>query len=206
MRSGDQQYIQDVIVKAIASTGETVFNGSNLTGRARDEFDMLAIGKTTVARKEDVHDREWFLIDGDNQIVGRLATKIATVLMGKHKAGYTPHVDTGDCVIVVNCERVRFSGKAVRHDEIPYLTSKMEKKEYDSYSGFPSGRRVRSGVEVWEQRPEMILREAVRRMLPKNKLGRHMLKKLRLVTGGQHPYQAQQPKPFPAHLLPAAKD
>jgi large subunit ribosomal protein L13 len=108
-------------------------------------------------------------------------------------------------VIVVNCERVRFSGKAMKHDDIPYLTSKMERKEYDSYSGYPGGRRVRTGVEMWQQRPDMILREAVRRMLPKNKLGRHMLKKLRLVVGAQHPYQAQQPKPLPQHLLPSAK-
>ncbi|MFM7862819.1 MAG: uL13 family ribosomal protein, partial [Planctomycetaceae bacterium] len=96
---------------------------------------MLALGKTWMAKKEEVAGREWFVVDGDNQVVGRLATQIATVLMGKHKPGYTPHVDTGDYVIVVNCERVRFSGSPMQHAEIPYLTTKMATKEYARFTG-----------------------------------------------------------------------
>ncbi|MCL4114565.1 UNVERIFIED_CONTAM: hypothetical protein GTU68_061268 [Idotea baltica] len=124
-------------------------------------------------------------------IVGRLATQIATVLMGKHKATYTPHVDCGDYVIVQNVERLRFSA------------TKMMKKEYDRYTGYPGGRKILSGLEVWQRAPDRILSEAVRRMLPKNKLGRHMLAKLKCYVGSNHPHQAQQPKPFPEHLLPS---
>lgn len=166
---------------------------------------MLAIGKTWMAKKEEVDDRDWFVIDADGHIVGRLATQIATVLMGKHKASYTPHVDVGDCVIVLNCERIRFSGNSMQHPRIPYLTTKMAKKSYDRFTGFPGGRRIRSAVETWEKRPDQLIREAVRRMLPKNKLGRHMLKKLKLFVGTSHPHQSQQPQPFPVHLVPVRK-
>jgi large subunit ribosomal protein L13 len=170
-----------------------------------DEDDMLAIGKTWMAKKEDITSRDWYVVDADAQVVGRLATQIATVLMGKHKPGYTPHVDTGDCVIVLNCERVRFSGSSMQHARIPYLTTKMAKKEYDRFTGFPGGHRVRTAVETWERRPEQLLREAVRRMLPKNKIGRHMLMKLRIFKGNEHPHQAQNPQPMPAHLMPAGR-
>lgn len=166
---------------------------------------MLAIGKTWMAKKEEVTSREWFVVDADGQIVGRLATRIATILMGKHRADYTPHVDVGDCVIVLNCERVKFSGNSMQHAKIPYLTTKMAQKSYDRFTGFPGGRRVRSAVETWEKRPDQLIREAVRRMLPKNKLGRQMLKKLRIFKGTEHPHQAQNPKPLPAHLMPKAK-
>lgn len=157
--------------------------------------------KTYMAKKETV-EHDWYVLDADNQIVGRLATQIATVLMGKHKPCYTPHVDTGDFVVVINAERIRFTGKKLAHPDYPYLTAKMVKKEYDRYTGYPSGRKIETGLDVWERRPEEILREAVRRMLPKNKLGRQMLKKLKLHVGSDHPHQAQQPAEFPAHLLP----
>jgi large subunit ribosomal protein L13 len=163
---------------------------------------MPAIPKTYMARPATVRP-DWLILDVDNMIVGRIATQIATVLMGKHKAMYTPHVDCGDYVIVLNVERVRFSGASVSHPDHPYLTTKMMKKEYDRYTGYPGGRKILSGLEVWQRAPERILSEAVRRMLPKNKLGRQMLKKLKLYTGTNHPHQAQQPKPFPEHLLPS---
>lgn len=168
---------------------------------------MLAIGKTWMAKKEVVDEkgRDWFLVDADGHIVGRLATQIATVLMGKHKPEYTPHVDTGDCVIVVNCERIRFTGNSMQHVRIPYMTTKMAKKSYARYTGFPGGYRQRTAVETWEKRPDQLVHEAVRRMLPKNKLGRQMLKKLRVFVGSNHPHQSQLPKPFPAHLLPDRK-
>jgi len=165
---------------------------------------MLA--KTWMSTKEQAPEaREWFIVDADGLIVGRLATQLATVLMGKHKATYTPHVDCGDAVIVTNVDRVRFSGSEMQHSKIPNYSTKMEKKEYDSYSGFPGGRRIRTAAQVWEKSPERILREAVRRMLPKNRLGRQMLSKLKLYVGTEHPHQAQQARPLPEHLLPKSK-
>ena len=151
-------------------------------------------------RKEDVQS-DWYVVDGDGLIVGRLATQIATVLMGKHKPEYTPHVACGDHVIVVNVERVRFSGKPLGHSEHPYFTNKVLLRTYERYSGYPSGRKVLTAAEVWKRHPERILREAVRRMLPKNKLGRRMLRRLKLYVGPEHPHEAQRPKPFPEHLL-----
>lgn len=164
-------------------------------------FEELTVTKTYMAKPGTV-EPEWFVVDADAQIVGRLATKIATVLMGKHKPTYTPHVDTGDYVVVVNADRVRFSGAPAAHPKHPYLTTKMEKKIYDRYSGYPSGRKLSTALEVWERKPNMILREAVRRMLPKNKLGRQMLKKLKLYSGTEHPHQAQCPQQIPDHLMP----
>jgi len=167
---------------------------------------MPMLAKTWMSTKEEAPEaREWFIVDADGQIVGRLATQLATVLMGKHKATYTPHVDRGDAIIVTNVDRIRFSGNEMQHAKVPYHSTKMEKKEYDTYSGFPGGRRVRTALQVWEKSPERILREAVRRMLPKNRLGRQMLKKLKLYTGTEHPHQAQQPRPLPEHLLPKQK-
>ena len=157
--------------------------------------------KTTLAKNE-THQSEWFVVDADNLIVGRLAAKLATVLMGKHKPTYTPNVDTGDYVVVLNAERVRFSGKPLTHPRMPYYTQKTERKTYEYYTGYPGGRRVQSAVEVWTRHPEKILHEAVRRMLPKNKIGRKMLSKLKLVVGDQHNHQAQNPQPLPEHLQP----
>ena len=157
--------------------------------------------KTSVVKKEEVTP-QWYVVDADAQIVGRLAAKIATILMGKHKPSYTPHVDCGDYVVVINAERVRFSGKPLAHPRHPYFTNKMLTKTYERYSGFPSGRKVMTASEVWERHPERILAEAVRRMLPKNKLGRKMLKKLKLNTGPNHPHQAQDPQELPEHLRP----
>ena len=158
---------------------------------------MPMLAKTWMARKEQAEElRDWYVIDGDGQIVGRVASAIATVLMGKHKATYTPHVDCGGGVIVTNVEKVSFTGGEMVHPDVPYYSTKMDKKTYDSYSGYPSGRRVRSAVNVFQTAPERILREAVRRMLPKNKLGRQMLKKLKVYRGADHPHHAQQPEPL----------
>lgn len=154
-----------------------------------------------MAHRDDVRPG-WYVVDADAQIVGRLAARLATVLMGKHRPEYTPHVDCGDYVVVVNAEKVRFSGKDLAHGEHPYFTDKMLTKTYERYSGYPGGRHVQTAAQVWERHPERILREAVRRMLPKSKLGRQMLNKLKLYTGPEHPHQAQQPEPMPEHLLP----
>ena len=155
---------------------------------------------TTMQKKETVQ-QDWYVVDGTDRIVGRFAAKLATVLMGKHKPEYTPHVDCGDFVVVTNCEKVVFSGANAADKNHPGMTVRMARKEYDSYSGYPGGRRVRTGKELIDRKPEMILHEAVRRMLPKNKLGRQMLKKLKLVVGSEHTHQAQQPSEMPSWML-----
>ena len=157
--------------------------------------------KTYMAKPRAIQPR-WFVADAEGQIVGRLASKLAIVLMGKHKPSYTPHVDCGDYVIVLNAEKVRFSGKSVAHPTHPYFTEKMLTKTYDRYTGYPGGRRITTAAQLLEKQPEQILREAVRRMLPKNKLGKKMLGKLKLYCGPDHPHQAQQPDELPEHLVP----
>ena len=137
--------------------------------------------KTTLARKETT-EHSWFTVDADGQILGRLATQIAMVLMGKHRPGYTPHVDTGDFIIVTNCEKIRLTGK------------KALTKEYDHYTYHMGGRKVVSYADMMRKKPEKIIAEAVRRMLPKTKLGRHMLSKLKVYRGNEHPHVAQQPQ------------
>ncbi len=137
--------------------------------------------KTKSAKKEEVQ-RNWYIIDADGLIVGRTATTIATMLRGKHKPSYTPHVDTGDNIIVINAEKIRFTGQ------------KMAQKEYQRYSGFPGGQSRRTAVEQMAVKPEFIIENAVRGMLPKTKLGRAMIKKLFLYTGGEHPHVAQKPE------------
>ena len=160
---------------------------------------MPNLPKSYVAKKETTQP-DWYVVDARGEIVGRFATRLAHILMGKHKPTYTPHIDCGDCVIVVNTELVRFSGAGVAHPTHPQFPGKMQTKIYDRYTGYPSGRRVATDAEVWERHPERILREAVRRMLPKNKLGRQMLDKLKLCVGPNHPHQAQQPKELPEYL------
>lgn len=130
-------------------------------------------------------ERRWYVIDGTDQVVGRLASRIATVLMGKHKPVYTDFLDTGDFVIVVNAEKVRFTG------------SKWDEKMYRRHSGRPGGLREITARQVLAKHPERLLMHAVKGMLPKNKLGKRMLKRLRVYAGGAHPHQAQQPQPLP---------
>lgn len=156
--------------------------------------------KSFIAKPNEVP-TNWYVVDADGAIVGRLAAKLATVLMGKHKPTYTPHVDTGDVVVVVNADKVRFSGKPMRHPTHPNFTHKMHTRTYERYTFYPGGHKVRSAADMLERKPEMILEEAVRRMLPKNKLGRKMLKKLKLYAGPNHPHQSQQPTEMPAQYL-----
>ena len=156
---------------------------------------------STTMQKNETVQRDWYVVDGTDQIVGRFATHLATILMGKHKPQYTPHVDCGDYVVVTNCQLVRFSGATAADKKHPNMTVRMARKEYPSYSGYPGGLKVRTGSDLIAKKPEMILHEAVRRMLPKNKLGRQMLKKLKLVVGTEHVYQAQQPQELPGWML-----
>lgn len=146
---------------------------------------MQTANKSYQAKASDVEQR-WFHVDATDQVVGRLAVRIATVLMGKHKPTYTPHVDTGDFVVVTNVEKVKMTG-----------LRKPEQRVYHSYSGHPGGLKTVSAAAMLERHPERVLHSAVRRMLPKNALARHMLKKLKLYVGDQHPHQAQQPDPLP---------
>jgi len=137
--------------------------------------------KTYMARKE-TFERGWVHVDATDQVLGRLATRIATVLMGKHRPTYTPHVDTGDFVIVTNVSKLRVTGR------------KLDQKEYQRFSGYPSGLKRTSLRRMMEKKPEEVLRLAVRRMLPKGALGNKMLKKLKLYAGPDHPHQAQEPE------------
>lgn len=136
--------------------------------------------KTFSAKPHEVK-RDWFVVDASDKVLGRLAAEIAHRLRGKHKPEFTPHVDTGDFIVVTNAEKVQFGGK------------KWEQKKYTWYTGWP-GQRSETAQKRLEKKPEEILREAVRRMLPKNRLGRHMLDKLKIYTGSEHPHQAQQPE------------
>ena len=137
--------------------------------------------KTKSARKEDVQ-RNWYIIDAEGEIVGRLCTKIAHVLRGKHKPSYTPHVDTGDNIIVINAHKVRFTG------------NKVNDKEYVRYSGYPGGQKRATPADLLAKKPEAIVENAVRGMLPKTKLGRAMFKKLFVYAGNEHPHEAQKPQ------------
>lgn len=136
---------------------------------------------TQVAKKEEVT-RDWYLVDVDNKVLGRVATEIANVLRGKNKPTFTPSVDTGDFVIVVNAEKIALTGK------------KLSDKTYYSHSSYPGGLKEITAGKLIEKKPEELLKKAVKGMLPKNKLARHMLKKLKIYSGANHPHSAQQPK------------
>ena len=141
----------------------------------------MEVTKTYMAKPGEV-ERKWWLVDATDKVVGRLASDIAMILMGKHRPTYTPHVDTGDFVVVINVEKIIFSDP-----------DKWEQKEYTWYTGYP-GLKTETAAKRKIRRPELILREAVRRMLPKNKLAFKMITKLKLYAGSQHPHQAQQPE------------
>jgi len=135
--------------------------------------------KTYNAKEQDIT-KKWYLVDASNKIVGRMATQIAMRLRGKHKPIFTPHADTGDFVVVVNAEKVAFTGK------------KWDKKIYYRHTGYMGGLKEITAGKLLEKNPEEILRLAVKRMLPKNSLGRRQLKKLKIYAGANHPHEAQQ--------------
>jgi len=137
--------------------------------------------KTYMAKPDEV-DRAWHMVDASGQVLGRLAAKIAPILMGKHRPEYTPHVDTGEFVIVVNAEKVVLTGR------------KDQQKVYQRYSGYPGGQKVETVADLRRKHPDRLVREAVRRMLPKGRLGRAMFRKLKVYAGPDHPHQAQQPR------------
>ena len=137
--------------------------------------------KTYMAKPEDCS-RDWYVVDASDQVLGRLASQVAMRLRGKHKPIFTPHMDTGDFIIVVNAEKVKLTGR------------KLDQKMYWRHSGYPGGIRGTTARRLMEQKPEEVIRKAVRGMLPKNRLGRKLLKKLKVYAGPHHPHQAQQPE------------
>jgi|SRR3972149_3745184 len=137
--------------------------------------------KSFLAKKGEV-EQKWLLVDAEGAILGRMAAKIAPILMGKTKPTYTPHVDTGDFVIVVNADKIKLTGK------------KAEVKEYDYYTHHPGGHKYVSFADMMARKPEKVVEMAVRRMLPKNALGRKMLKKMKVYRGPEHEHQAQKPE------------
>lgn len=139
--------------------------------------------KTISVKKEEIK-HDWYIVDAEGKVLGRLASQVASLLRGKHKPIFTPHVDTGDFVVVVNADKIRVTG------------AKGENKVYYHHSGYPDGLKSRSLGKLLQEKPEDLVRRSVWGMLPKNKLGRAMLKKLKVYSGPEHPHAAQMPKPF----------
>ena len=145
---------------------------------------MSKLHFTTKHANEATVQRNWYVVDGTNQTVGRMCAKIAAVLRGKNKPYYTPHVDCGDFVVVINCEKVAFTG------------NKMEDKEYLTYSGYPGGQKGEAAKDLLKRRPEVVIERAIKGMLPKNRLGRKMYKKMFVYAGSEHPHTAKKPTPL----------
>ncbi len=137
--------------------------------------------KTTLATKENAQ-HDWYIVDAEGKRVGRMATKVATALMGKNKPTYTPHIDTGDFVIIINAAKITATG------------NKLDQKEYARYTGYTGGRKTETMRHLLERKPTEVVRLAVKRMLPKTKLGRQMFKKLKVYAGAEHEHFAQMPK------------
>jgi len=139
--------------------------------------------KTYTARPSEIQ-REWFIIDAEDLTLGRMATKVATILQGKHKPVYTQSLDTGDHVVIINAEKIRVTG------------NKKADKNYYRHTGYPGGIKVQNLEEVLEKRPEFAIEHAVKGMLPKGRLGRAMIKKMKVYAGPEHPHSAQMPRPL----------
>jgi large subunit ribosomal protein L13 len=145
---------------------------------------LFCVMKTYSAKPKEIEQR-WYLVDAEGQNLGRLATRIADTLRGKRKPEYTPHVDTGDFVVVVNAEKIAVTG------------NKLQQKRYYRHSGYPGGLRSRTLAEELDRRPTEVLRKAVKGMLPRNRLARRQITKLKIYAGPEHPHAAQDPKPLP---------
>jgi large subunit ribosomal protein L13 len=152
------------------------------SGAIKLKQNMSKLHFTTKHANEATVKHNWYVVDGTNQTVGRMCARIAAILRGKNKAYYTPHVDCGDFVIVINSSKIAFTG------------NKLEDKVYDTFSGYPGGRKEESAKDLLKRRPNAIIERAVKGMLPKNRLGRKMYKKLFVYEGAEHPHTAQQPK------------
>lgn len=142
---------------------------------------MDTLSYKTVSATPNTIDKKWVVVDANDQIVGRLASKVAMMLRGKHKVNFTPNLDCGDNVIIINAEKVRFTGK------------KLTDKVYVRHTGYPGGQRFATPKDLLARKPEAVIREAVRRMLPKNRLGNKLYSNLYVYAGPEHPHQAQSP-------------
>ncbi|AFH48408.1 Ribosomal protein L13 [Ignavibacterium album JCM 16511] len=140
--------------------------------------------KMTKFIKSEDADKKWYLVDAKDQVLGRLASQIAKIIRGKNKPTFTPNMDTGDFVVVINADKVKLTGK------------RPEMKQYIHHSGYPGGQKIRSVREVKQSKPEFLVENAVKGMLPKNRLGRKLIKKLKVYTGESHPHSAQKPEPI----------
>lgn len=136
----------------------------------------------TESAKISQFERKWYVADANGKVLGRFASGVAKILRGKHKPIFTPHIDTGDHVVIINADKIRVTGK------------KLDDKTYDNYSGYPSGRKVRPLKRMLDSKPEFVLTQAIKGMLPHNKLGRKMMKKVRIYAGSEHPHQSQFPE------------
>jgi large subunit ribosomal protein L13 len=145
---------------------------------------MVTLSYKTVSANKDTVNQNWFIVDADGETAGRLFSKIAAVLRGKNKTNYTPHVDTGDYVIVINAEKIRFTG------------DKINQKTYLTYSLYPGGQKSEVAKRLQDRRPERIIERGVKGMLPKTKLGNAMIKKMFVYAGDKHPHAAQKPQPL----------
>ncbi|HZZ78410.1 MAG TPA: 50S ribosomal protein L13 [Gemmataceae bacterium] len=142
------------------------------------------MAKIDAEQKPINFEQQWWVIDATDQVVGRLAATVATIVRGKHKPQFTPNQDMGDFVIILNAEKVKFTGK------------KLEQKTYQTYSHYPGGQKIIPASELMEKHPERILISAIKRMVPRTRLGRVQMAKVKIYKGSQHPHQAQQPKEF----------
>lgn len=142
---------------------------------------MDTLSYKTISGNTETADKKWFIVDAEGQTVGRLASKVAKIIRGKHKTCYTPHADCGDNVIVVNAEKIAFSG------------TKLEDKEYVRFSGYPGGQRFTAAKDILKNHPERLIEKAVKGMLPKNTLGRQLYRNLKVYKGSEHKHEAQQP-------------
>ena len=153
-----------------------------LRNKDHEKNKMSKLHFTTKHANEATVQRNWYVVDGTNQTVGRMCAKIASVLRGKNKPYYTPHVDCGDFVVVTNCDKVKFTGK------------KLDDKIYINYSGYPGGQKQETAGDFLKRRPDAVIERAIKGMLPKNRLGRKMYKKLYVYAGTEHPHTAQKPQ------------
>ncbi len=151
-------------------------------GESQKNYKMSKLHFTTKHANEATVQRNWYVVDGTNQTVGRICSKIAAVLRGKNKVYYTPHVDCGDFVVVINADKVLFTG------------NKLEEKVYLNFSGYPGGQKQETARNLLKRRPEVVVERAIKGMLPKNRLGRKMFKKLFVYAGAEHPHGAQKPQ------------
>jgi len=143
---------------------------------------MNTLSYKTISANKETANKEWVLVDAENQILGRLASKVAKIIRGKHKVNYTPHADCGDNVIIINAEKIQLSG------------AKWDQKEYVRHTGYPGGQRFTSAKQMMEKKPTAMIEKAVKGMLPKNRLGRAIFGNLFVYAGSEHPHQAQQPQ------------